>query len=150
MIHLLLFTARCFSYHKSHSSHKQSRIIVRFVLHNSLKVSLVIVFACWLTSQKGAGGEKRAGRGWRVACVEVEIVTATKKKKSLEIKLCIHGAELRILRWHHIESFLLCKVKLDILMFVAVEGAKNVNYTIEREGHAAGFVALRIKVRRES
>lgn len=72
------------------------------------------------------------------------------KKKSLEIKLCIHGAELRILRWHHIESFLLCKVKLDILMFVAVEGAKNVNYTIEREGHAAGFVALRIKVRRES
>lgn len=98
-------------------------------------------------------GKKEAGRGWRVACVEVEIVTATqkkKKKKSLEIKLCIHGAELRILRWHHIESFLLCKVKLDILMFVAVEGAKNVNYTIQREGHAARSVALRIKVRRES
>lgn len=73
----------------------------------------------------GGRGGKKSGKvlTWSRSA-EVKTVTV-RKRKSLKIKLCIHAAELRTLRWHRIESSLLCKGKLDISTFVAAEGAQK-------------------------
>lgn len=101
-------------------------IIVGFVSRNSLSVSWLL---CYCDAADGGSVVVRRGEAKKSGKVltwshstEVKTVTV-RERKSFNIKLCIHAAELRTLRRHRIESSLLCKVKLDISTFVAAEGA---------------------------
>lgn len=127
----LLFTRWRHTDYKSKPSHRRPRlIIVVFDSHNSPSASLVIVLLsrCWRGLKVlpvGGGVDGKSGKEMtRSPRSKVKTVTV-RKRKSLKIKLCIHAAELRSLRWHRIESSLLCKVKLDISTFVAAEGAQK-------------------------